>query len=268
MEALPISQYFSLVARGAWIDVGSSVSLILGVVSSQNYIQALLCAKTLNISRAGAVTSAVVAPIIGISGVFVGMYMKINYAGIVPGFALPKFVLDKLPPIASGVVLAIILVALVGTGAGTSLGISTMLANDIFKVYIKPGANDKNLLYVNRLVIVGILVFAGVLANYYSGSLIFSWSFLSAGLRGVVAFVPLCAALFWPGRASPVTAIASMIVGLFLVLVAGIYFDGRRFDPVVLGVLGSALTFVWGCFSRGWKTPAAQAGRAAHTVKK
>lgn len=236
LTELPREQYFNLFARGIALDGGAGLSLVLGILTTQAYIQAVLSAKTLEISRTGVILSALLIPLVGVGGIFVGIYMKLNYPDIVPGTALPLFVMEKLPPLIGGIVLATLLVALVGTGAGLSLGFSSMFCNDIYKVYINKIADDKKTLFISRAVIVIILLFAAFFSSGNMGSLILGWSFLSMGLRGAVAFGPLCAALFLPGKISGKFAVASMIIGPLTVIAAKFIFPAH-IDPLYPGVL-------------------------------
>ncbi|MDR0238885.1 MAG: sodium:solute symporter family protein, partial [Deltaproteobacteria bacterium] len=140
--ALPAGQFFNLVARGAAVDLGAGLSLILGVLASQAYIQAVISAKTLRFSRIGVFLAATLTPLVGIAGIFVGLYMRLNAPDINPAGALPLFVLHHLPPLFAGGVLATLLVVVMGTAAGISLGISSMFCNDIYRAHFKPGATD------------------------------------------------------------------------------------------------------------------------------
>ncbi|CEH34463.1 Sodium:solute symporter family [Romboutsia lituseburensis] len=182
-EALPSDQYFSLFARGTMVDMGAGISLILGVITTQAYIQAIISAKSLKISKSGAIVSAVLIPIVGTAGIFVGMYMKMTAPNMVAGEALPTFIMQNLPPLVAGMVMATLLVALVGTGAGVALGLSSMICNDIYKVYFNKNASDKTLLKAARIIIAGILIIVAILASGNLGSLILGWSFMSMGLE-------------------------------------------------------------------------------------
>lgn len=209
--ALPAGQYFSLFSRGVSTDLGAGLSLVMGFLTTQVYIQAVVSTRRLKLSLYGLYACAVIIPLIGVAGIFVGMYMKLNYPDIASASALPLFVLDKMPPLAAGGIMAILLVALVGTGSGISLGLGAMLVNDIYKVYINRKTDGRKLLKINRLVIVGILAGASLLAIAGAGPAILNWSYLSMGLRGAVGFVPLCAAVFLPGRIPSNYVMASML---------------------------------------------------------
>lgn len=254
-SALPVEKYFNLIARGAAVDLGAGLSLVLGVMTTQAYIQAMVSAKSLRLSRNGLIISAIMVPISGIGGIFVGMYQRLNVAPAILAdpklmaaaakTALPDFILNHMPPVAAGAMLATLLVAVVGTGAGVSLGISSMFCNDIYKKHINKNASPEKSMLMARLVVVAILAGAALLTLGDMGSLILSWSFMSMGLRGAVAFGPLCTALFLPGRISSKFAFISMIVGPLLVLI-GKFTLPTGSDPLFLGLAGSLLVLAAG----------------------
>jgi SSS family solute:Na+ symporter len=57
VQVLPKDQYFNLFSRGVGVDVGAGLSVALGVVSTQTYVQAILVAKN-DARPAGAPCSA------------------------------------------------------------------------------------------------------------------------------------------------------------------------------------------------------------------
>ncbi|GHV53587.1 sodium:solute symporter [Deltaproteobacteria bacterium] len=244
---LPSKQYFNLMARGPAVDVGAGLSVALGVITTQTYIQALISARTVRLARAGALISAALIPLIGIAGIFVGLYMKINAPDIDPAKALPIFILQHLPPLFGGVVMATILITVIGTAAGVSLGISSMFCNDIYRVYFNPQASDRMLLKVSRVTLASILVCAALVTTGNLGSMILNWSFLSMGFRGAVAFGVLTAAIFIPGRIDRKYAMWSMVVGPLCILI-GKPFIGNMIDPLFFGVAGSLIVLAIGFF--------------------
>lgn len=246
-DALPSSQYFNLFARGILVDTGAGISLILGVITTQAYIQAVISAKSLNISKKGAVLSGILIPIVGTAGIFVGMYMKIHHPEIESAMALPTFIMQYLPPTIAGMVMATLLITLVGTGSGVALGLSSMICNDIYKIYFNKNASDKLTLAVSRIIIALILGCAAIFTTGNLGSLILGWSFMSMGLRGAVAFAPLCCALFLPDRINKNFALASIILGPTFVLI-GKFILPQNIDSLFLGVGISILVMLIGYF--------------------
>lgn len=232
---LPHEQYFSLVARGVSVDIGAGVSLLLGVLTTQSYISAIITAKSLRTAKKGALLAAALIPLIGIAGIFVGMYMRLNYPDIDTKMALPLFIMDKMPPLVAGVMLGTLLIAVVGTGAGLALGMSSIFTRDIYKVYFNKNASPEKSLWVTRVIIIVILAVCAGISLIGIGDMILGWSFMSMGLRGSVAFVPLCAALFMPGKIPAKYAMAAMVAGPVFVLV-GKFILPPTFDSLFLGV--------------------------------
>ena len=261
--ALPHAKYFNLIARGASTDIGAGLSLVLGVITTQSYIQAVISAKSLKASKAGVLISAFLIPIIGIAGILVGMYMKLNNPTLSPAKALPTFIMLHVPALPAGAIMATLLVAVVGTGAGLALGMSSMICNDIYKVYFNKNASDQTTLNASRIIIVGILLGASLFTLGNMGSLILGWSFMSMGLRGAVAFAPLCCALFLPGRINKKFALYAFIAGPLFVLI-GNFILPKSIDPLFLGV-GVAILFMLVGYFVNWRKPTLQEKKSVKT---
>lgn len=234
-DSLPSDKYFNLFARGVSIDGGAGLSLILGVVSTQSYIQAVVSAKSVRESRNGALLSAFLAPLIGIASIMVGLYMRLSSPNMSPAQALPAFIVAHTPPVVAGMLMATLLITLVGTGAGIALGTSSMLYNSVYKIYINKNATDKKSLLFTRLMITVILVGAAIFSSGKLGTLILGWSFMSMGLRGAVVFVPLCSAIYLKGRVHIQSAELAMIAGPLFVLI-GKFLLPPAIDPLFPGV--------------------------------
>lgn len=219
VQVLPKDQYFNLFSRGVGVDVGAGLSVALGVVSTQTYVQAILVAKNDGAARGGALLSAVVIPPIGILSIFIGYHMRVQFPEMSAGQAFPQFILNYLPPALGGVFLATLLIAIVGTGSGMALGFGRIITNDIYKRYINPRASGKQQLLVTRIVILAALVVSALFTLSNLGSAILTFGFLSMGLRAVVLLVPMLTALFLPGRIKSGHAIAASALGLAAMLV-------------------------------------------------
>lgn len=231
-------QYLNLFARGVWKDGGAGVSLLLGVLTTQAYILPVMSGKTLKIARSGALLGGALTVLVGIAGIFVGMFMRQRFPDMDAAAAMPVFIMKFLPGFPAGIALATLLIAIVGTGAGLSLGISSMVSRDIYKPLIRPKASDKEQLWVSRGIIAAVLLLAAWLSLGEAGSLILGWSFLSMGLRGAVAFIPMCFALFIKSPVPRPFAAASMVIGPTLVI-AGQYMLPAHIDPLFLGIAGT-----------------------------
>jgi SSS family solute:Na+ symporter len=145
----------------------------------------------------------------------------------------PQFVVHYLPALFGGVVLGTLFITVVGGGAGLSLGVATVLAQDLLAGITSAWDANKKLLLTRALIVV-VLVCAGAAALLLPGSMINDFGFLSMGLRGAVIFVPMTFALFAKGRVAGTWALCSVIAGPVAVIVGNL--AGLPFDPLFLGV--------------------------------
>ena len=248
-------RFFSLLARGAGKDLGSALSLLLGVLTTQTYAQGVLSARSDAAGKAGALLSAFLIPPIGIGGILVGLYMRAHadlYPGMTAKTALTTFITAHVPSALAGVVLAGLFIAAVGTGAGLALGISTMLNNDIVPRLIRRKGltpdgqvqNGVNMDALGKLWIVLVLAAACVLSCGSLGDIILQFAFMSMGLRAAVVFMPLLGALWLPGKADSRFILASVILSPAAVFAGKLL--GLPFDSLFLGMAVSAVCFVCG----------------------
>jgi len=232
----------SLFARGVSVDGGACLSLLLGVLPTQTYAQAVLSAKSDRAGITGALVSAFMIPPIGIGGILVGLYMRANaglYAGLTAKTALTTFVTSHMHPVLAGVILGGLFIAVVGTGAGLALGISSVINNDIRK-----GKTPRT-----KLWIVLVLAAAGLLSCGALGDTILQFAFMSMGLRGAVIFAPLLFALWLPGKVRANYAIASVIAGPAAVLLFGLW-KVLPFDSLFAGIGVALLIMILGLFRK------------------
>ena len=227
-------RYNNLIARGAAKDIGSCLSVILGVLATQSYAQGIWAAKTDSAARKGALVSAVLTIPIGAACVLIGLYMRGHYvtaeemeALVVAGRTLPKdigvmattaqafplFITHCMPEFLGGVVLGTLLITIIIGGSGLTLGSSTILVRDVF-VKMKPSIveSSKNL-KVSRVTIIGILLMSVLVAATFSGTFINDLGFLSMGLRATAVFIPLTLALFFPKRFGYQWILVSIVAG-------------------------------------------------------
>jgi len=257
-NALPHGQYFNLFARGIGVDAGAGLSLLLGVLSTQTYIQAILSGRSDSIARKGAFYSALIIPPVGAGGILIGQYMRLTNPDMNPALAFPQFIIEQLPPLFGGIILATLLIAVTGTGAGLALGFATTLTNNIYLKFINKQSSGKKTLFAMRIMIVFALGIAVIFTLGNLKSVILAWGFLSMALRGAVLFVPMCAALFLRSRVDKQYVIASSILGLVAVF-AGRFTISGDIDPLFIGIGVSAATVLIGVLVKCYK----QRSRAA-----
>ncbi len=242
-------QFFSLFARGAGKDLGSALSLVFGVLTTQTYAQAVINGKSDAAGKRGALLSAFLIPPIGIGGILVGLYMRANaalYPALTAKTALTTFVSAHMPPLFAGIILAALFIASVGTGAGLALGISTVINNDIIKINSKEKLQKKSDL-LSKIWIIAILIGASLLSTGKLGDVILQFAFMSMGLRAAVVFCPMCGALFFPGKINRKWAVAAIIAGPVIVLAGNLL--NFPFDPLLIGIAVAAVLIIAGFFA-------------------
>ena len=250
-------KYQNIFARGVSKDLGSCLSVILGVLSTQTYAQAIWSGRSDGVARKGAMISALISIPIGFACVMVGMYMRAHYVTVdelnalnvigkdIPSGlgvmtssaqAFPMFVTNHLPKFLGGIVLGTLLITIVIGGSGLTLGASTILVKDVFK--------PNNKLLISRMTIIGIQLVAVVIASTFSGHYINDLGFLSMGLRTTATFVPLTLALFYPGHFKAKWVFLSIVFGTTCLIFGE--FISLPVDSIYVGLIGSLLCCLMG----------------------
>ncbi|MGA1846483.1 sodium:solute symporter family protein [Deferribacter abyssi] len=166
------------------------LSMIIGVISTQTYLQAIFSARSVKEARRGAFISAILIPPIGLIGVAIGLYLRVYHpeVGSLSAKALPYFVEVYFPNFIAAVLNASLLIIVLGTAAGLTLGVSTNMFNDLVK--------KMDSLVGMRLATLFVIGCAFMIVLFGAGSKILDWSFLSMGFRGFTVFLPLVYILF------------------------------------------------------------------------
>lgn len=235
-------RYANLVGRGLLKDVGSGLSLALGVLATQTYAQGVWAARSYHQARRGVIGAALLVPVIGAACTLVGLYMRGHYItaeehqallsagqtlpegiGIIKNTAevFPRFVLDCCPDWVGGIVIGTLFVTVLGGGSGLTLGAVTILVRNVFShIRKKDGSylDESKTLY--RASIVVMVVMAFVVSQLSHRTLINDLGFLSLGLRATAILLPITAALFFPRRYERRSMTIAMIAGCAVMFIA------------------------------------------------
>jgi solute:Na+ symporter, SSS family len=244
--ALPAKD-FSLFGNGFWKDFGSGFGIILGVLTTQVYVQAVITGKTIRQSRLGCVVAGIGTMVFGLGGVAVGMFMRIHEPLISPAQALPLFAQHYFPDVLSGVLIGAILITVITCAGGLALGISTMVTRDLYQTYVRPNMGDREGLLVARTVIATVVIL-GVLAGASDVlKLIINYSFLAFAFRANAILVPLLLAVFFPrSRLCTLSAgFGSVLFGMLANIIWTIHgADGK--GALFVGLAGSVVGLLAG----------------------
>jgi len=242
-------RFFSLFARGVGTDLGACLSLILGVITTQSYAQAIFMADKSKDAVKGALFSALLVPIVGIGGILVGLYMRAVHPGIVSKTALTLFVTEYMPPVLGGIVLGALFIAVVGTGSGLALGIATVIKCDILPLFSDKWYKKLSDTSVERLLLILVLISAGLITMGPLGDTILNFAFMSMGLRGATIFLPLCCSIWLKGKVRAEFALWSIVLSPIAVLIFGLW-GALPFDPLFVGVFTSCVIMIIGYFAK------------------
>lgn len=215
---LPRLPFFSLFGNGLGDGLSAGVSLIIGVLCTQIYIQAVLSASSPATARKGAFISAALMPPLGLMGVWVGLGLRHSGVEINSSGALTYFIANYFHPAVGGALWGGILVTVIGTAAGLSLGIATNLVYDCYVPLRNVDCGQRHLLFANRGAVTLVVLLAALTGLWGKGSLILEWSYLSMGLRGAGTFFPLLAGIAVPKKLPPRWAFAASLGGLSVTL--------------------------------------------------
>ncbi|HXP95762.1 MAG TPA: sodium:solute symporter family protein [Telmatospirillum sp.] len=240
----PSFPWFSLVGRG-WPDcLGNAASLIVGVICTQTYIQAIYSASDAKVAATGTLAAALITIPVGLPSVAVGMFMHSAHPGIQPILALPMYLILYLPSWLGGIGLAGILFSVVGSIAGLALGIGTMVANDIGRGVLHI-TSDRRILRINRATVLVVTCLAMVISLSNADSFVLDWNYMSMALRGGGVFIPMTLAIFWPHRLSASWAVLSMAASTTAAVIGRAIF-GLSINPLFIGLSVSLLIVVIG----------------------
>lgn len=243
IQAFPKEPWFNLFSDGVYSGAAMGFSMVVGVSSTQTYLQAMFAGKNEKQSRRGAYLAALLIPPIGLICTLIGLYMRSAYPTILPREALPTFILNHLNPWIGGITIATLIISVIGTGAGLTLGISTMINRDIYVKFINPKADDKRQLLVLRLSVFVVSTVAMILVFTNLESLILKWGFLSMTLRGTTIFIPLIGAIYFKDKINPKAGLISIIVAPIISVLWEVSSIGD-IDCLYIGIISSLVLLI------------------------
>ena len=174
--------------------------------------------------------------------ILVGLVAYLAYPGLAdPESGYVRAMLDNLPVGLRGAMLAAMLAAFMST-VDTQLNWgASYLTNDVFKRFLRPGADERTLVAVARASIVGLAA-VGALATFAMPSISGAWKFL-ASISAGTGFIALLRWLWW--RINAWSEIAVMSASLLLAN-ALIVFSDVPFPFSLALVVAVAIPFALG----------------------
>jgi len=246
VSLIPGKHFLSLWGMGMLKNMNDLVSMIVGVFCTQIYIQGIFAASDAGTARKGVLTAAFLMPPLGFMGVYIGLYLRATGVVIDPAQALPYFLTSTFNPFLAGLLWCGILITVIGTAAGLSLGMATNIVRDVFLEFFgkRHKTSDIKLILFSRISVIAVIVAAALAGLAADKSLILQWSYLSMGFRGVGTFFPLVFSIMFPGRLPHKWALGSMITGILVLTIWP--WVGLGISPLFAGLGASALLVLVG----------------------
>ena len=201
--------------------------------TDQVIVQRALAAKNLEQSRAGALLAAWLKILPVFIFVLPGLIARVLWPAEVsadPDMAYPLIVIRLLPKGMIGLMVAVFLAALMSSLSSVFNSCSTLITMDVYRK-IRPGASEKKLVTVGRLVTVGIVIISILwipMIRFLSNQIYQYLQSIQAYIGAPIAAIFLFG-IFWK-RATAKAALTTLIVGSLFGLI--------RFATDVLGKMG------------------------------
>lgn len=242
-QSLP-SEYFSLTNITAVQFINWIFTIVpIWFIAMTLYQRIFACKNVKDAKKAFYIAGIFEYPIMAFLGVFLGMIARVIFPFAEPEMAMPMLLKDVLPIGITGIVIASYFSAIMSTADSCLIASSGNIVNDIIERYFLKTKSDKTLIRISQIVTLIIGLITLEIASSFNTVLeiiLHAYSFMVAGL-----FVPTIGAYFW-SKSSSAAALASMLLGggstLFIIIskVEIVY----GFDPSIVGILISAVTFI------------------------
>lgn len=158
-------------------------------------------------------------------------------------YALPTLAMATMPSVIVGLLFAGIISATMSSADSDLLGAGSIFGNDIWRVYIRKNASDKEVMKVTQTTMVVVSVLSTYIALTNKGSIITLLMF-SFTLRAGGSFIPYLLGHYWK-KSSWAGTMASLVLGsTAVVLVEKKFINFFNLDPIFLGLLLSIISFI------------------------
>jgi SSS family solute:Na+ symporter len=244
-EAGAGAAFASFFGMGAGPILGLLVTFVPSFIVSPGLLQKTWGAASPRAAGLAATSNALALALFAFVPALLGMAMRAARPGLAnPELALPMLLAEVLPPWIGGLGLAALFAAEISTADAVLFMLSTSLAKDLYKTFLRPDADDRRLLRVSRATSVAAGG-AGVLLAILLPSVVDALRAFY-GVMTLALFVPLVAGLASP-RPTAGHAQAAVGVAIAGMLLARAYTHGSphaAWLPYAIGI-GAAAAVAW-----------------------
>lgn len=239
------------------IGIGAIISMIVMYIASfsvgQEAVSRYYAARDEKAAVQGSIISAIlnfvyafIPTLLGIITLALINMKKIDGDIILsqgPKYALPHLAMATMPALIVGLLFSGIISATMSSADSDLLGAGSIFGNDIYKIYIKPNATNKEVMRVTQITMLIVGIFGMLIALFNTGSIIKLLLF-SFTLRAAGAFFPYVMGHYWK-QASNIGAIASLIAGSIVVIILEQTKTSLfGLDPIIPGLALSFACFI------------------------
>lgn len=237
----------NLFANVTAIGFLSLIAWGLGYVGQPHILARFMAAESpqkLNSARRIAMSWMVVVLVGSVSTGLVGIAYFANSPLSNPETVFIALSQSLFNPWVAGVITAAILSAIMSTIDSQLLVSSSVISEDFYRVFIRPGATEKELLRVSRVAVIAIALLALIIASDRESRVLdlvsYAWAGFGASFGPVIAF-----SLFWR-HMTALSAIIGMLVGAVTVVIWS-NLSGGIFDlyEIVPGFLFASIAIVF-----------------------
>ncbi|MCB0326521.1 MAG: sodium:solute symporter family protein [Bdellovibrionales bacterium] len=189
--------------------VGLTLPAFLLILGDANMYQRFFAAKSEGNARKGVFFMIFGILFIELCIVGCALIGKVLIPGLEnPGRILAALAIDQLPMVLGCIMMAVMTAIVVSTADSYLLAPSTSFVRDIYQRFLRPAANEKEILRVSRLMVVVLGLVAFALSKASGGFL--SVALYAYTIYGAAITPSLMAALFWK-RATAAGSVASIL---------------------------------------------------------
>ena len=214
----------------AGYDLFGIISLVIMYVGTfsvgQEAVSRFYAAKNETAAKQGAWLAALinfiyafiptVLGIIVLALINMGKFSDRDFASVGARYALPILAIRTMPAIICGLLFSGVISATMSSSDSDLLGAGSIFANDIYKIYIRPNADSKEVMNVTKITMI-VVGFLSLLIALFNTKSIVSILMFCFTLRAAGSFFPYVLGHYWP-KASKAGTIASLIFGTIVVV--------------------------------------------------
>ena len=171
---------------------------------------------------------------------FIGLYAFAVNPDLDPARSLPLFANSVLPPLAKGIFFTGLIATIMSTFDSLIFASSMSVSKDIYQ---KLGGDEKKVIWVNKLAIVGTVIVAFLIALKFKSLISLIYARGSIGISALL--LPMLIGFFWKKKINDLAIVISIAAGASTALV--VFLLNKSFtlpEPIICGLVVSGLSIL------------------------